>query len=107
MTKEEFATRLDNLYAEERKLAVDAKGIIEDIIRERGDMSREDLYGDTEDPDLCWIGDNYHLTGICIKNGEVCFSLNNNEGYPEDFKPEWMEHRDIIHIADFLCGLQY
>lgn len=84
MTKSEFISRLDDHYANMRRLATSAKHLIEDIVRKNGNMSYEYLYGFTEDNDTIrdcvWLDDGSHIVGIESRDGEVYILTSDDYG---------------------------
>lgn len=106
MTKEAFIVSVNKLYAVRHTMAKNAKRIIEDMLREKGNMDSEYLYGETEDPDWVWVGDNEHLVSLQWREDEVVVvELENDYGRRRMVNLSWLVLDDHIEIAYYLCRM--
>lgn len=107
MKQQAFIDSVDELYAMRDRVAKNAKRIIEDMLREAGDMSEEYLYGEEDDyPNRLWLGDNKELCGIAKNDEEeiIVEIIDNDEGYYTELLDR-LDSENIIDIADFLCRM--
>ncbi len=107
MTKSEFISRLDDHYAEGRRLATIAEQLIYQFVEEVGDMSFEYLYdeeyNEDADPDWCFMEDGYRLHSIYMEDYEIIIKQINNDGFFRDIGLDWLNPDDLIELAEFLC----
>lgn len=105
MTKEAFIDSVETLYDMRRRVAKNAKYLIEDMLREVGDMSYEYLYGD-EDA-FVYLDNNYHLYSLAMKGDAaiVYIQSDTDSDYIRANLLKRMHQDDLIEIADYLCRM--
>lgn len=104
MTREAFIDSVQTLYDMTHRVAQNAEYIIEDIIAYKGDMDYEYLYGETDDPDWVWLGNNEHLRSIQRReDGVIIVELENDYEQRRMIDFKWLSSDDKIELADWLC----
>lgn len=108
MTKEAFIDSVEELYAMRDRVAKNAEYMIKDILREKGDMDYDYLYGEEEScvriVRICER--NEYLCGIYLVNDTPIVEIGQN--FDRQTRKNLLRNLplgDIIEIADYLCRM--
>lgn len=105
MTKAAFIDSVNELYAMRSRVAKNARHIIEDMLRKKGNMNDEYLYGDS-DGYVIYVGDNEHVVSIGLREDDMIIVETLDDNGQENFQYlDYMDPIDVIEIAYYLCRM--